>query len=76
MGFFSQCERKHNYFVHGLIRLQVQQAYACMIELYYLYITHVCDCRFVLVCAYVCVCLCVYVCVCMCVCECVCVCIC
>ena len=24
---------KHNYFVHGLIRLQVQQAYACIIEL-------------------------------------------
>ena len=30
MGFFSQCERKHNYFVHVLIRLQVQQAYACI----------------------------------------------
>ena len=32
MGFFSQCEKKHDYFVHGLIRLQVQQAYACIIE--------------------------------------------
>ena len=28
-----QCERKHNYFVLGLIRLQVQEAYACIIEL-------------------------------------------
>ena len=28
-GFISQCERKQNYFVRGLIRLQVQQAYAC-----------------------------------------------
>ena len=33
MGFFSQCEKKHNYFVHGLIRLQVQQTYAGIIEL-------------------------------------------
>ena len=33
MGFFSQCERKHNYFVHVLIRLQVQQAFACFIKL-------------------------------------------
>ena len=35
MGFFSQCEKKHNYFVHVhvLIRLQVQQAFACIIEL-------------------------------------------
>ena len=32
-GFISQCERKQNYFVHGFIRLQVQQAYACIIEL-------------------------------------------
>ena len=27
------CEKKHNYFVHVLIRLQVHQAYACIIEL-------------------------------------------
>ena len=33
MGFIGQCERKHNYFVHVLIRLQVQQVYACIIEL-------------------------------------------
>ena len=33
MGFFSQCEKKHNYFVHGHIRLQLQQAYACIVEL-------------------------------------------
>ena len=33
MRFVSQCERKHNYFVHVLIRLQVQEAYACIIEL-------------------------------------------
>ena len=32
-GFFSQCERKHNYFVHGLIRLQVQQAFVCIMKL-------------------------------------------
>ena len=32
-GFFSQCEKKHNYFVRVLIRLQVQQACACIIEL-------------------------------------------
>ena len=31
MGFFSQCERKHNYLLHALIRLQVQQAFACII---------------------------------------------
>ena len=30
MGFSSQCD---HYFVHGLIRLQVQQAFACIIEL-------------------------------------------
>ena len=29
MGFFCQCEKKHNYFVHGLIRLQVH-ASTCM----------------------------------------------
>ena len=33
MGLISQCEKKHNYFVHVLIRLQVQQAFACIIEL-------------------------------------------
>ena len=32
MGFVCQREKKHNYFVHVLVRLQVQQAYAYIIE--------------------------------------------